>query len=99
MALFARDNVGIPAFIMLASTASRLLESLRVSWSSTGRVIGMEETEQYEQVCRAIHVFENSIREFLVSKAALDGSLTQLAEPERQVENHGDTIGCRSDII
>jgi hypothetical protein len=65
MALFARDNVDISAFIMLASNASRQLELLSLSWSSTGRAIDTEETEQYEQVYRTAGIFEKNLQEFL----------------------------------
>jgi hypothetical protein len=80
MALFARDNVNIPASTMLASNASRHLELLSLSWSSTGRAIDTGETEQYEQVYRTAGISEKTIREFLRTKAALCEAQAQLVD-------------------
>ena len=49
MASFAREVGNVSAFVMLASSASRQLELLTVSWPSMDRVIGSEEVEQFEQ--------------------------------------------------
>jgi len=99
MALFARDNVDISAFIMLASNASRQLELLSLNWSSTDRAIDREDMEQYEQVYRTTDILEKSIREFLGTKAALCEGQAQPVEPQSQLANRKDTIGFLSVMI
>jgi hypothetical protein len=98
MAMFAQCNADVPAFVMLASSATRQLELLSLSWSSTGRLIRMEETEQYEQVCRTANVFEKIIREFLGSESPLCEGQDRFGELQRQVENQGDAVGFLSDM-
>lgn len=71
MAIFARDSANTPAFVMLASNASRQLELLSSSWSSMGQAINFQETEQYEQAFRTADIFKNTIREVLGPNIAL----------------------------
>jgi hypothetical protein len=76
MAMFARNIPDIPAFIMLATNASRQLELLSLSGLSTDRLIHMEGTEQYEQVYRTINIFDKTILEFLGTEVGQGTSLT-----------------------
>jgi len=81
MASFARDVGNVSAFVMLASSASRQLELLTVSWPSMDRVIASEEMEQYEQAYKAANMFEMCIRSFLNADAAMCEGLTQFVDP------------------
>ena len=81
MASFAREVGNVSAFVMLASSASRQLELLTVSWPSMDRVIVSEEAEQFEQAYKATNTFETCIRAFLNTNAAMSEGQTQLFDP------------------
>jgi len=80
MACFAREVGNVSAFVMLATSASRQLELLTVSWPSKDRVIVSEEVEQFEQAYKAASVFETCVRALLNTNGAMCEGQTQPAE-------------------